>query len=61
MSFLIKLSIFFMILFVAIFTNYSGYDKNKKLEELKEISSKIYLKPSFIFKSKKYKEFVYAK
>lgn len=61
MNFIIKLSTVLLILLSIIIIDYKSFKYKDKMKELEKISSIYYLKPSFIFNSKEYKEFVYVK
>lgn len=61
MSFIYKVSLIIFVLFIISFIDYKSFDFEKRFNNLKEYSSKIYVRESFIFKSKDYKEFVYVK
>ncbi|WP_164997068.1 hypothetical protein [Malaciobacter molluscorum] len=55
------MSLIIFVLFIISFIDYKSFDFEKRFTNLKEYSSKIYVRESFIFKSKDYKEFVYVK
>ncbi len=61
MSFIVKISLILSFLLLIICIDYNSFEHKKNFEELKNMSSKFYVNPSFMFKSKEYKEFVYAK
>ncbi len=61
MSFIIKLCLVSFILLLFVLWNFFSFDFKKREDELRVISSKTYIKPSFSFKSSDYKEFVYVK
>lgn len=61
MSFIIKILGFFSLLIIVMLVDYKTFAYKDKKEELDYMKDKIYLSPSFIFKSKEYKEFAYVK
>ncbi|RXJ87144.1 hypothetical protein [Arcobacter sp. CECT 8985] len=61
MSFIYKISLFILSLFIIISVHYRSFDFKNRFENLKDFSSKTYVRASFIFKSNDYKEFVYVK
>lgn len=61
MKSLIILSTITLTLFLTIIYDFYSFNRVTKYQNLKDISSKIiYLKPQTQFKSKDYKEFIYA-
>lgn len=61
MNFLIKLGLIFSIFLLIIIYDYKKYDLKTKQEGLDFINKQTYTKPSFVFKSNEYKEFIYVK
>ncbi len=61
MSFIVKIVFILTFLLLVIYVDYNSFQYKKRAEELKDVSSQFYVRPSFIFKSKEYKEFVYVK
>lgn len=61
MNFIVKLCLVSFILLFYITWDFYSFDYKKRENELRVISSKTYIKPSFNFKSNDYKEFVYVK
>ncbi len=61
MNLIVKIAFILTFLLLIICVDYNSFQYKKRTKELKDVSSKFYVRPSFIFKSKEYKEFVYVK
>ncbi len=61
MSFIVKMGVILVSLVFVIVIHFFSFDFEAKKDELKRASGMFYEKPSFMFYSNHYKEFVYAK
>ncbi len=61
MSFIVKLGLVSFILLLFVSWDFYSFDYKKRENQLRVITLKTYINPSFNFKSNDYKEFVYVK